>query len=323
MTVVTPDPATAPSPTTSSTASRRPTARGRRSRLAVAVLVGPFTLLLLGTVLVPVGYALYLSLFTEKLSGLGFEGPHEVFVWLGNYAEVLTDPAFLDGAGNVAGYAALHVPVMLGGALLLALLLDSATVRLKQVWSLAVFLPYAVPGVIGGVIWAYLYSPDIGPLEDLLPYDPLGSAGILPSIVTIATWQWLGYNTIIFYTALRTVPRELLEAARVDGAGAVRTALAVKVPLIRPSVFVALVFTVIGSLQLFTEPLVLRTVTGSVSSTWTPSLYVYESAFTGNDYGRAAAASLLLAAACAALSALVMRLATRGTRTHGTPRRSR
>jgi multiple sugar transport system permease protein len=124
----------------------------------------------------------------------------------------------------------------------------------------------------------------------------------------------MGYNMIIFYTALRALPREVLEAARADGAGGVRIALSIKVPMIRPTGFVALVFTVIGSLQLFTEPMVLRNFTGSVSSSWTPSLYVYEAAFVSNDYGRAAAASVLLALASALLSALVMRLSTRRAR---------
>ncbi|KAB8157059.1 ABC transporter permease subunit [Streptomyces sp. 3MP-14] len=310
MTVVTPERPEHPEHPERAASGRRT----RRSRLAPWLLAGPFALLLLGTVLVPIGYALYLSLFTERLSGLGFDGPHDVFVWLGNYADVLGDAAFRDSVGNVARYALLHIPLMLGGALLLALLLDSATVRLRQLWSLSVFLPYAVPGVIAGLIWAYLFSPGVGPLNDALPWDPLGSDGVLPSIVTMATWQWLGYNMIIFYTALRTVPRDVLEAATVDGAGPLRTALAVKVPMIRPTVFVALVFTVIGSLQLFTEPLVLRSFTPSVTSTWTPSLYVYEAAFVSNDYGRAAAASLLLALACALLSALVMRLSTRRSR---------
>ncbi|MDT0445730.1 carbohydrate ABC transporter permease [Streptomyces johnsoniae] len=308
MTVVTPDPAGGK--------TRQDTAAGprRRSRLAPLVLAAPFALLLLCTVLVPIGYALYLSLFTERLSGLGFDGPHDVFVWLENYADVLGDAAFRESVGNVALYAVIHVPLMLGGALVLALLLDGATVRLRQVWSLAVFLPYAVPGVIAGLIWAYLYSPNIGPLNDVLPWDPLGSNGVLPSIVNMATWQWMGYNMIIFYTALRTVPRDVLEASTVDGAGPIRTALAIKVPMIRPTMFVALVFTVIGSLQLFTEPLVLRSFTTSVTSTWTPSLYVYEAAFISNDYGRAAAASLLLALASALLSALVMRLSARRSR---------
>ncbi|TDC28007.1 sugar ABC transporter permease [Streptomyces sp. 8K308] len=310
MTVVTPT----RSPKTADGSPMPGAPRHRRTSPATLLLVAPFALLLTGTVLVPVGYALYLSLFTERLSGLGFEGPHDVFVWLENYGDVLTDAAFHDSVGNVALYALIHVPLMLGGALLLALLLDAATVRLRQVWSLAVFLPYAVPGVIAGLVWAYLYSPNIGPLNDVLPWDPLGSDGVLPSIVNMATWQWMGYNMIIFYTALRTVPREVLEAARVDGAGGLRTALGIKVPMIRPTMFVALVFTVVGSLQLFTEPLVLRNFTPSVTSTWTPSLYVYEAAFISNDYGRAAAASLLLAVASALLSALVMRLSARRTR---------
>ncbi|WP_129843319.1 sugar ABC transporter permease [Streptomyces sp. RFCAC02] len=287
---------------------------GHRTRLAGLALAAPFAVLLLCTVLVPIGYALYLSLFTERLSGLGFDGPHDVFVWFANYGEVLSDGAFLDSVGHVALYAVVHVPLMLGLALALALLLDGAMVRLRQVWTLAVFIPHAVPGVIAGLIWAYLFSPGVGPLNDVLPWDPLGSNGVLPSIVTMATWQWTGYNMIIFHTALRTVPREVLEAARVDGAGPLRTALTVKVPLIRPTVFVALVFTVIGSLQLFTEPLVLRAFSPSVTSTWTPSLYVYEAAFISNDYGRAAAASLLLAAASAVLSAVVMRLSSRRSR---------
>jgi multiple sugar transport system permease protein len=212
---------------------------------------------------------------------------------------------------TVALYALVQVPVMLILAMVLALLLDSAVVKLRQMWTLALFLPYAVPVVIGGLIWAYLYSPGIGPLASVLHFDPMSGRGILPAVVNIATWQWVGYNVVIFYTALRAVPREILEAARADGAGPVRTALRIKMPIIRPTVFVALVFTLIGSLQLFTEPLVLRSFTGAVTSTWTPSLYVYESAFVANDYGRAAAASVLLAVVSALLSALVMRMSTR------------
>ncbi|MBP2327960.1 multiple sugar transport system permease protein [Kibdelosporangium banguiense] len=286
----------------------------RRGHLAGLLLAAPFAILLLGTVLVPVLYALYLSLFTERLSGLGFNGPEQVFVWLGNYIGVLSDKAFHGSLGNVALFVLVHIPIMLGGALVLALLLDSAVVRLRRMWSLAVFLPYAVPVVIGGLIWAYLYSPGIGPLAAILPFDPLSDVGILPSVVNIATWQWIGYNMIIFYTALQAVPRDVIEAAHADGAGPVRAALSIKVPMIRPSLFVALVFTVIGSLQLFTEPMVLRGFTGSVSSAWTPSMYVYEAAFIAGDSGRAAAASVLLAVVCALLSAVVMRVSSRRSR---------
>ncbi|MEV8064828.1 sugar ABC transporter permease [Streptomyces sp. NPDC085995] len=289
-------------------AASRAVARGRRSGRGGLLLAAPFALLLTATVLAPVCYAAYLSLFTDRLSGLGFGGPKQVFVLLDNYRDVLGDRAFLDGVGHVALFALIHIPLMTGGALLLALLLDSAVARLRGLWSLAVFLPYAVPGVIAGLIWAYLYSPTIGPVDDLLPFDPLGGDGVLAAIANMATWQWCGYNMIIFLTALRSVPRETLEAARVDGAGPLRTALRIKVPMIRPTLFVALVFTLIGSLQLFTEPLVLHGFTGSVTTDWTPSLYVYDSAFVNNEYGHAAAASIVLALASALLSALVMRL---------------
>ncbi|MFD4593141.1 carbohydrate ABC transporter permease [Streptomyces rubiginosohelvolus] len=302
----------APTPVTAPAAPASP--RSRRRRFTGAALAAPFALLLLCTVLVPIGYAFYLSLFADRLSGLGFDGYRQVFTGFGNYTDVLADPAARYSVANVARYALIHIPVMFGGALLIALLLDSATVRLRRLWSLAVFLPYAVPGVIAGLIWGYLYSPGIGPLADVLPFDPFGESGVLPAIVNMATWQWMGYNVIIFYTALQTVPRDVLEAARADGAGALRTALSIKIPMIRPTIFVALVFTTIGSLQLFTEPMVLRTFTGAVTSTWTPSLYIYDAAFIRNDYGRAAAASILLALASALLSALVMRLSSRRSR---------
>ncbi|MFF4855396.1 carbohydrate ABC transporter permease [Streptomyces rubiginosohelvolus] len=306
----------APTPVTAPAAPASPRSRwpARRRRFTGAALAAPFALLLLCTVLVPIGYAFYLSLFADRLSGLGFDGYRQVFTGFGNYTDVLADPAARDSVANVARYALIHIPVMFGGALLIALLLDSATVRLRRLWSLAVFLPYAVPGVIAGLIWGYLYSPGIGPLADVLPFDPFGESGVLPAIVNMATWQWMGYNVIIFYTALQTVPRDVLEAARADGAGALRTALSIKIPMIRPTIFVALVFTTIGSLQLFTEPMVLRTFTGAVTSTWTPSLYIYDAAFIRNDYGRAAAASILLALASALLSALVMRLSSRRSR---------
>lgn len=291
--------------------SAEPAVRTRRKDFAGLVLAVPFLVLLVGTVLVPVLYALYLSLFTERLSGLGFSGPEHVFVWLGNYVSVVADKAFHAGLGNVALFALVHIPSMLIGALILALLLDSAVVRLRQMWSLAVFVPYAVPVVIGGLIWAYLYSPTIGPIKNLLGVDPLSDTAVLPSIANIATWQWVGYNMIIFYTALQAVPKEIVEAARADGAGGLRTAWSIKIPVIRPTIFVAVVFTVIGSLQLFTEPMVLRGFTGTVTSTWTPSMYVYEAAFVAGDNGRAAAASVLLAVICAVLSAVVMRFSTR------------
>ncbi|MER8033717.1 carbohydrate ABC transporter permease [Streptomyces hydrogenans] len=285
---------------------------------AAALLLTPFFLLFTAVLVVPIGYAVWLSLFTEKQSGLGFGGSETVFTGLGNYATALGDRAFREGFGVLLGYCLLYVPLMLGGALGLALLLDTALARARRFFQLALFLPHAVPGIIAALIWVYLYTPQLSPVVRAMEaggigFDFFSPEGALPSVVNIALWEWLGYNLIIFYAALQAIDRSVLEAATVDGAGAWRIAFAVKIPLLRGSLAMVGLFTVIGSLQLFTEPLILSRGTGSaVTSTWTPNMYAYSAAFDRNDYGLAAAASILLALTAALLSFAVTRLT--GTR---------
>ncbi len=284
---------------------------------AAALLLTPFFLLFTAVLVVPIGYAVWLSLFTEKQSGLGFGGSETVFTGLGNYATALGDRAFREGFGVLLGYCLLYLPLLLGGALGLALLLDSALARARRLFQLALFLPHAVPGIIAALIWVYLYTPQLSPVVRAMEaggigFDFFSPEGALPSVVNIALWEWLGYNLIIFYAALQAIDRSVLEAATVDGAGAWRTAFAVKIPLLRGSLAMVGLFTVIGSLQLFTEPLILSRGTGSaVTSTWTPNMYAYSAAFDRNDYGLAAAASILLALTAALLSFAVTRLTGR------------
>ncbi|MFJ9695634.1 carbohydrate ABC transporter permease [Kitasatospora sp. NPDC101183] len=286
----------------------------RRQGGAAAVLLAPFLILFTLCSLIPIGYAVHLSLYTEHHSGLGFGGSETVFTGLGNYTRALGDPAFRSSFLTSAGYCLLYIPLMTGLALALALLLDSGLARARRFFQLALFLPHAVPGVIAALVWTYLYTPGISPVIDLLNSagahpDPLGSP--LPAVVNIAVWEWTGYNMVIFYAALQAVPREVLEAAVVDGAGALRTAFSVKIPLIRASVVMVSLFTLIGSLQLFTEPMLLHDASPGVVSTWTPGMYAYSAAFGRNDYGLAASSSVLLALAAAVLSYLVTRLARR------------
>lgn len=295
--------------------------RGRGG--AATLLLAPFFLLFAAVVVAPVGYALYLSLWTEHTSGLGFGGAQQVFSGLGNYTRVLGDAAFRNGFLVTAGYCALYIPLMLGAALGLALLIDSTLARARRFFQLALFLPHAVPGLVAALVWVYLYTPGISPVIGALGgagvhLDFLSSGFTLPSIVNIAVWEWTGYNMVVLYAALQAIPRELLEAATIDGASAVRTARSVKLPLIRPSLVLTTLFTVIGSLQLFTEPMILHGSSASVISTWTPNMYAYSAAFDRNDYGLAAAASVLLALVAAALSFTVTRLGAR--RSSGTAR---
>ncbi|MET9531449.1 MULTISPECIES: sugar ABC transporter permease [unclassified Streptomyces] len=284
---------------------------------AAAILLTPFYVLFTAVMLVPIGYAVWLSLFTEKQSGLGFGGSESVFSGLDNYAAALGDRAFREGFGVLLGYCVVYIPLMVCGALALALLLDSALARAKRFFQLALFLPHAVPGIIAALIWVYLYTPGLSPVVSAMHsggigFDFFSSSGALPSIVNIALWEWLGYNMVIFYAALQAIDRSVLEAATVDGAGGWRTAISIKLPLIRASVVMVALFTVIGSLQLFTEPLILNSGAGSaVSSTWTPNMYAYTAAFSRNDYGLAASASVLLALTAALLSFLVTRFTGR------------
>ncbi|MFC8075134.1 carbohydrate ABC transporter permease [Streptomyces sp. NPDC057307] len=295
---------------------KSPTVRARTG-FAAGVLLAPFFALFTVAMIIPVGYAVYLSLFTEKQSGLGFDGPSTVFHGLGNYTAALGDEAFRDGFWVLLGYCALYIPLMVGGALVISLLLDTAMARARRFFQLALFLPHAIPGLIAALIWIYLYTPGLSPVVSAMEsggigFDFFSSEGTLPAIVNIALWEWLGYNVVIFYASLQAVDRSLLEAATVDGAGNWRLAFSIKIPLIRSSLMLVLLFTIIGSLQLFTEPLILNRGSGSaVTSTWTPNMYAYSAAFERNDYGLAAAASVLIALVAALLSFVVTRLSNR------------
>jgi multiple sugar transport system permease protein len=288
----------------------------RRESGAAAVLMAPFFVLLVFVFLIPVGIAVWLSFFGADRPGLGIGPERTVFVGLRSYAAVLTDPTFLGSVGTVALYCVIYLPLMVVCGLALALLLDSGAVRLRAVAQLGLFLPHAVPGIIAGIIWLYLYTPGISPIIALfakgdITLDFLGVHAVLPSIVNIAVWSNLGYNVVIFYAALKAIPREIIEASVVDGAGGVRTAVQVKAPLVRSAIVMVAMFTLIAALQLFTEPMLLSQSTPMIGSRYTPSMYIFDAAFTRNNYGLAAAASVILLICTIALSYGVTRWTNR------------
>lgn len=301
MTATTHAPTAAPAPQEAGGHSARKAQRAAKRRRggAVNVLMAPFFVLLTLVFLIPVGTAVWLSFFSDDQPGLGFGPERTVFVGLRSYAAVITDPTFLSGLGTVALYCVIYIPLMVIGSLTLALLLDSGVVRLRSWAQLGLFLPHAVPGIIAALIWLYLYTPGISPVVEALgkadiQIDFLGLHTTLPSIVNIALWSNLGYNMVIFYAALQAVPREVLEASVVDGAGPVRTALQVKTPLVRSSVVMVAMFTLIWALQLFTEPMLLHQSSQMVDTRFSPSMYIYDAAFSRNNYSLAAAASVIL-----------------------------
>jgi multiple sugar transport system permease protein len=287
-----------------------------KGKLACAILMAPFFLLLVTVFLIPVGTSLWLSFFAEDQPGLGFGPEQTVFVGLRSYVAVLSDPTFLNGLVTVVLYCLLYIPLMVVGALTLALLLDSGVAKLRSWAQMSLYLPHAVPGIIAALIWLYLYTPGLSPVVDLfakgdIHLDFLGVHTVLPSIVNIALWSNLGYNMVIFYAALQAVPREVLEASVVDGAGPVKQAIRIKTPLVRGAIVTVAMFTLIWALQLFTEPVLLSQSTPMISARFSPSMYIYDAAFTRNNYGLAAAASVILLAFTIALSYGVTRWTNR------------
>ncbi|UUN31462.1 sugar ABC transporter permease [Streptomyces sp. FIT100] len=250
----------------------------------------------------PLAYTAWLSLFHEESSGLGFGGTTNVFVGLDNLQKALVDTAFWKSFRIPLLYCLIYVPVMIGAGVLMALLLDSVYARAKQFFQLALYAPHVIPGVIATIIWVYLYTPGISPVVDAfdrlgLPWSLGNDYAVVAAIANITVWLGAGYATVIFFAALQAIPRELIEAATIDGAGAVRTALSVKVPLIRGAIGMVAVFNVIASFQMFAGPLLLRQQTRTVTFEWTPVLFIYNRAFNLKDYGYAAATSLVFAAA--------------------------
>jgi multiple sugar transport system permease protein len=286
--------------------------KGPRYAKTGYLFVAPFMIAFTAMFLVPLAYAAWFSLFREQMIG------GNVFVGIDNYTRAFTDPQLIAGLGRVALFFLIQVPVMMVLALFFALALDSALLRLSRTVRLAIFMPYAVPSVVAALMWGFLYGPDFGPLAQLADKigaaapDFLGADLMLGSIANIVTWEFTGYNMILLYAALRAVP---YEAAAVDGAGPWRTAWSIKIPLLRPAIVLCMVFSVIGSFQLFNEPSIMRTLAPNVIvADYTPNLYAYNLAFVGQEYNYAAAVSFVLGFVIMAGSYLFMLATNRRSR---------
>lgn len=266
----------------------------RKQRTAAYLLILPFCVLFVFVLILPLLYAGYLSTMREQLVG------GASFVGFDNYLRALTDAKFWAGIGRTFLVFIIQVPIMLGLSLLFALALDSGRLRFPRLARIGIFLPYAVPGVVAVLMWGYLYGRDFGPISQLLrtigvDADLLAPGNALGAIMNIITWSFVGYNMIIIYAALRSIPAELYDAAEVDGAGPWQVAWSIKIPSVRPALLLTAIFSTIGSFQLFTEPQLLRVIAPqSIDSAYTPNLYAYTLAFSSSEVNYAAAISFLL-----------------------------
>jgi len=273
----------------------------------------PFFILFVILLIVPLVYSGYISLYNKGLVG------GNRYVGFQNYSTMFHDPQWLASIAHVAIYFVIQVPVMLLVAVFVALAIDSGKLRFPKFFRIAVFIPYAVPAIIGTVIWAYFYGTNYGFLNQLLGYihihhvnflgSPMSAIG---SISALATWEFAGYNMIILYAALQGLSTELYEAAAVDGAGSIRTAMRIKLPQLYPAIFLTLIFSIIGSFQLFVEPLQFNILNPTVVNNYfTPNVYAYTSAFQGNQLNYAATISFSLGLVIAIVATIATLIGSR------------
>ncbi|WP_019181343.1 carbohydrate ABC transporter permease [Microbacterium yannicii] len=292
----------------------RPASRRLPRWVAPYAFLLPAGVLFIAFLAIPIAYAIYLSFRGLRVAGEGpFGVREETWVGLENYARTFTDPQFLAGFGRLAIYGLIAVPLTLGLALLFALLLDLPGVRAARFSRTAIFIPYAVPGVIASLLWGFLYLPSTSPLNWILnqlglpDLIVLSGASLYPSVANIAIWGGIGFNMIIIYTSLRGIPSEIYEAARIDGASEWQIAWRIKIPLVAPALVLTGLFALIGTLQVYGEPQTLRPMTNEISQTWVPLMTIYRDAFTRDDLSLAAASSVVLALGTLLLSIILLR----------------
>jgi multiple sugar transport system permease protein len=291
------DQATAPAMTAPGARRHPAPARKRRKPQIGLAFIVPFAALFALVFIVPILYAAYLSFFQDKLVG------GNTFVGFAHYAKLFQDPQFWDGVARVFRFTLVQVPIMLILSMALALALDSLRLHGAKFLRVTIFLPYAVPAIVSTLMWGFLLGIKyglFGSLNEALgtDLDPFAPGTTLISIGVMVTWAFTGFNMLIFYAALKAVPRELYEAAAIDGANEFQIVRAIKLPALRGSLVVTVIFSIIGTFQMFNEPQILPSMVANsgVTTFYTPNLYAYNLAFTGSQQGYAAALALVMAA---------------------------
>jgi multiple sugar transport system permease protein len=289
-------------------AARRPGGRSawihRRDRRGIWFVV-PFFVGFLLFMVVPLVYAIYTSLYTTRIIG------GTVFTGASNYTQTLQSSEFWSGVIHVVIFGAIQIPVMLVIAFFFACVFDLGVAKFGRTFRTIFFIPFAVPAVVGAVMWSFLLEPQFGPFVHLA--NALGFSGtnyfspslLLPSIILIVIWEWTGYNMTIMYTALKSVPRDMVEAAILDDTPLWKIILRIKLPMVRPAVVLLIFLNTIGALQLFTEPDILEYFNqGSVSLNYTPAYYMWNTAIAADETNLAAAMAVILAVIIVVISSV-------------------
>lgn len=225
------------------------------------------------------------------------------FIGLGNYVTIFSDPVFLQSLGNTMRYAIFGAPAVIAISLSIALLLDLIP-KGKALFRLIYVLPYITPIVAVSWVWRWMYlQPPLGVINELLMAIGLPAQDFLKSpdqalqsIMAVNVWAELGYCTTIFLAGLQTIPKEISEAARIDGANGRQLLFKVTLPLLLPITLFLTVMEGIQFLRIFTQVynMSFQAMGGPLNSTKSAALYIYQKAFTNFEMAQAASASLVL-----------------------------
>ena len=242
----------------------------------------------------PLGFAIYLTLHNWNIVR-----PERPFVGLRNFERLVSDELFWRALLNTVVFLGVHIPLQIVVALLLAVVLNQQIIA-RGFFRVAYFLPYVTSGAIISLIWLRLYADD-GLLNMLLGSVGVGPVGWLsdprlamPSIAIMATWKNVGYYLMIFLASLQSIPAQLYEEARINGASQWQRFRFITFPLLNPAFILVVILSTIGGFSLFVEPFVM-TAGGPLDSTLSLVLYLYQQAFQFLRMGYAAAIGLVLA----------------------------
>ena len=234
--------------------------------------------------------------------------------WIGldNYVAIAQDPVFWNSLWVTIEYVVINIGIQTAAALVLAVLLHRFT-RSMTIRGI-VLLPYLIANVVVALVWFWLADYNLGLINsalDSIGFDRVGFFGnellAMPTIALINVWRHLGYTTLLIFAGLQAIPRDVYEAAEVDGAGEWRTFRSVTMPLLRPVLAFVLVISVVGSFQIF-DTIAVTTGGGPVDATRALNVYIYDQAFAQFDFGYASALSVVLMLILAVVALLQLRV---------------
>ena len=262
--------------------------RRRRDKRAALGFLTPNLIGFLAFTLIPFAGSLVLSFFNWPLIG------QPVFSGLANWKRMLfEDDQFWPIVGNTIYFAVAYVTLNIILSLAVALWLSS-NIHFKGLFRVIFFIPTVAPMVANAVVWRLLLTPDEGLIATIVSSITGQSAPnwlgdvhwAMPAVIIMSVWQGFGYNMMIFVAGIAGIPADLYEAAKIDGAGWFKRTFRITIPLLTPSIFFAVVMTIISSLQVFAQPFIL-TGGGPGNSTTTLVYYLYQRGFTGYEMGYA------------------------------------